>query len=184
MNKVLRWLPVTRVNPSRIPPSLRESLLDTGSLTTRLARYCKGDFNLRLAGQDWQRPLPDETAALQLRRGSFALVREIYLQCNDIPWVYGRSIIPARTCTSRERRLAFWGQRSLGNYLFSGRNTRRSEIEIAIIRPGDKLFQLASHTMTAESDHLWGRRSIFFIRNKPLLVVEVFLENLIRCMRT
>ena len=184
MNRGLRWLPVTRVNPSRIPPSLRDSLLDTGSLTTRLARYCKGDFKLRLTGQVWQRPLQDETTALRLRRGSFALVREIYLQCNDIPWVYGRSIIPARTCTAQERRLAYWGQRSLGNYLFSGHNTERSEIEIAIIRPWDKLFQLANRNMTASSDSLWGRRSIFYIRNKPLLVVEVFLDNLIRCMHT
>ena len=184
MNRGLRWLPVTRMNPSQIPPSLRGSLLDTGSLTTRLARYCKGDFHLRLTGQGWQRPLPDETSALQLRRGSYALVREIYLQCNDIPWVYGRSIIPARTCTARERRLAFWGQRSLGNYLFSGRDTQRSEIEIAIIRPRDSLFHLASQSMVADSDHLWGRRSIFYIRNKPLLVVEVFLDNLIRCMNT
>lgn len=184
MNRGLRWLPVTRINPSRIPPSLRDCLLDTGSLTTRLARYCHGNFNLRLKGQAWQRPLPEETNVLQLRRGSYALVREIYLQCNDIPWVYGRSIIPARTCTSRERRLAFWGQRSLGNYLFSGRSTQRSEIEIAMISPRDRLFRLAGKDMAADNHHLWSRRSIFYIRNKPLLVVEVFLDNLIRCVHT
>ena len=184
MNRGLRWLPVTRINPSRIPPSLRDCLLDTGSLTSRLARYCKGNFNLRLKGQVWQRPLLEETNALQLRRGSYALVREIYLQCNDVPWVYGRSIIPARTCTARERRLAFWGQRSLGNYLFSGRNTRRSEFEIAVIPPQDRLFHLAGKGMASGSSPLWGRRSIFYIRNKPLLVVEVFLDNLIRCMPT
>ena len=184
MNRGLRWLPVTRINPSRIPPSLRDCLLDTGSLTSRLARYCQGNFNLRLEGQARQRPLPEETHALQLRRGSYALVREIYLQCNDVPWVYGRSIIPARTCTARERRLAFWGQRSLGNYLFSGRNTRRIEFEIAVIPPQDRLFHLAGKGMASGSSPLWGRRSIFYIRNKPLLVVEVFLDNLIRCMPT
>ena len=184
MNRGLRWLPVTRINPSRIPPSLRYCLLDTGSLTSRLARYCQGNFNLRLKGQAWQRPLPEETNALQLQRGSYALVREIYLQCNDVPWVYGRSIIPARTCTARERRLAFWGQRSLGNYLFSGRNTRRSEFEIAVIRPRDRLFHLADTGMASGSSHLWGRRSIFYIRDKPLLVVEVFLDNLLQCLNT
>ena len=184
MNRDLRWLPVTRINPSRIPLSLRDCLLDTGSLTSRLARYCKGNFNLRLKGQVWQRPLPEETNALQLRRGSYALVREIYLQCDDIPWVYGRSIIPAQTCTARERRLAFWGQRSLGNYLFSGRNIRRSEFEIAMIPPRDRLFHLAGKGMASNNSPLWGRRSIFYIRNKPLLVVEVFLDNLIRCMNT
>ena len=184
MNRGLRWLPVARINPSQIPPSLRDCLLDTGSLTSRLARYCKGNFNLNLKGQAWQRPLPEETSALRLRRDNYALVREIYLQCDDVPWVYGRSIIPARTCTARERRLAFWGQRSLGNYLFSGRNIRRSEFEIAVIRPQDRLFRLAGMSTVLDRSQLWGRRSIFYIRNKPLLVVEVFLDNLIRCMHT
>lgn len=184
MIQELRWLPVNRINRAVIPLPLRDCLLDTGSLTSRLTRYCRGKFNLQLKVQSWQRPLPEETRVLCLRRGSFALVREIYLQCDDIPWVYGRSIIPARTCTSTERRLAFWGQRSLGNYLFSDRNTWRSEIEIAKIHPQDRLFNLARKNKVAGNSPLWGRRSIFYIRNKPLLVVEVFLENLIQCMHT
>ena len=181
MNRGLRWLPLTGINTARIPTPLRECLLDTGSLTARLARYCKGNFNLRLQGQSWQRPLPDETKILRLRGSSYALVREIYLQCDDVPWVYGRSIIPARTCTATERRLAFWGQRSLGNYLFSGRNTWRSKIEIARIRPQDRLFHLAGKHMAVGKTHLWGRRSIFYIKNKPLLVVEIFLTDLNPC---
>ncbi|MGH8119376.1 MAG: chorismate--pyruvate lyase family protein [Gammaproteobacteria bacterium] len=184
MKRGLHWLPVTRVKRTLIPEPLRVCLLDTGSLTNRLARYCKGNFGLRLQGQSWQRPLPDENQALNLRRGSNALVREIYLQCNDVPWVYGRSIIPEHTCTGSERRLAFWGQRSLGNYLFSGHNIRRGEIEIARIRPQDKLFQLACRDATADRSRLWGRRSIFYIKDKPLLVVEIFLTDLIRCMNT
>ena len=183
MERGLRWLPVTRINRKHIPVPLRDCLLDTGSLTTRLAGYCRGDFNLRLKGRSWQRPLPEENQALELRRGSYALVREIYLQCNDVPWVYGRSIIPEHTCTGTERRLAFWGQRSLGNYLFSGRNIKRGEIEIARIRAGDKLFHLACKDAVGKS-HLWGRRSIFYIKDKPLLVVEIFLTDLLRCLNT
>lgn len=181
MNKGLRWLPANRVNTALIPPPLRECLLDTGSLTVRLARLCQGRFSLRLAGQSWRRPLPDETKVLGLRRGSYALVREIYLQCDNVPWVYGRSIIPARTCTATERRLAFWGQRSLGHYLFSGRNTWRSTMEIARVRPRDRLFQLARKNMADTATSLWARRSIFYIRHKPLLIVEIFLTDMKPC---
>ena len=184
MNRELRWLPVTRINRPLIPLPLRDCLLDSGSLTSHLARYCKGHFNLKLQGQSWQRPLPEETRILHLRRGSYALVREIHLRCDDMPWVYGRSIIPARTCTATERRLAFWGQRSLGNYLFSDRNIWRSEIEIAMIRPQHRLFHLARKGMAEGNTPLWGRRSIFYIKDKPLLVVEIFLTDLIPCLTT
>ena len=159
-------------------------MLESGPLTQQLESHCSGEFRLELSGQSWQRPLFDEAKALSLHTGAYALVREIYLKCKNLSWVYGRSIIPASTFTGAERRLAHWGQRSLGDYLFTERKAQRGQIEIAKILPQDKLFRLAVKNMNTENMELWGRRSMFYIKNKPLLVVEIFLADVIKCMIT
>lgn len=178
----LRWRPAGHINPRTLPSSLRKLLLESGSLTQQLESYCPGELCLELTGQSWQRPLFNEAKALCLHAGAYALVREIYLKCNNLPWVYGRSIIPASTFTGAERRLAHWGRRSLGDYLFSERKARRGRIEIAKISPEDRLFLLAVKNLDIEETELWGRRSMFYIKNKPLLVVEIFLADVIKCM--
>jgi len=180
----MRWRTIKQTNLGSIPKQLRDCLLDTGSLTRKLEKYCKGNFNLNLKNQSWRRPLQDEANVLGLRSGEYALIREIYFKCNATPWVYGRSIIPARTLRGAQRRLAYWGQRSLGSYLFSEQKTFRGQMEIAKISPPDTLFHLTVNSDTCHANLLWGRRSIFYIKNKPLLVVEVFLPELITCINT
>ena len=166
-----------------MPADIRDILFDSGSLSEFLEKHCKGNFNLQLVRQIWQRPLPDEVRVLSLQTGRYALLREIFLRCDDAPLVYGRSIIPVQTFTGAERRLARWGQRPLGDYLFSGKKIRRSRIEIAQITPLDNLYHLVERNISFEATSLWGRRSIFYIKNKPLLIVEVFLPEIIRCKK-
>lgn len=178
----LRWRPAGHINHRSLPASIRELLLESGSLTQQLESRCSGKFNLEFCGQSWQRPLNDEAKALALPAGAYALIREIYLRCDQQPWVYGRSIIPSATFTGAERRLAHWGDRSLGDYLFSERKAWRGHIEIAKILPQDRLFQLAVRNRNIKDSGLWGRRSMFYIKNKPLLVVEIFLTDVIQCM--
>lgn len=177
------WHPINRIRQWTVPADIRDILFDSGSLSEFLEKYCKGNFNLQLVRQTWQRPLPDEAKVLALPTGRYALLREIFLRCDDIPLVYGRSIIPARTFTGAERRLARWGQRPLGDYLFSEKKIRRSRIEIAQITPHDSLYHLVKRNITFEDTGLWGRRSIFYIKNKPLLIVEIFLPEIIRCKK-
>lgn len=178
----LRWRPAGHINRRSLPVSIRELLLESGSLTQQLEFRCPGKFNLEFCGQSWQRPLFDEARVLVLPAGAYALIREIYLKCDQHPWVYGRSIIPSSTFTGAERRLAHWGQRSLGDYLFSERKAWRGHIEIAKLLPQDRLFQLAVKDRHIKDPELWGRRSMFYIKDKPLLVVEIFLADVIQCM--
>jgi len=178
----IRWQAIKQINLNSIPKQLRDCLLDTGSLTRHLEKYCEGKFSLDLKSQSWRRPLHDEVNVLNLRTGEYALIREIYFKCNDKPWVYGRSIIPAKTLRGAQRRLAYWGQRSLGLYLFSEQKTFRGQMEIAKIFPADKLFQFASNTNPDFRKALWGRRSVFYIKDKPLLIVEIFLPDVITCI--
>lgn len=177
-----RWQPITQVNLNRIPSQLHDCLLYTGSLTRFLESWCRGHLALHLKNQSWQKPLLDESKTLEIDTGRYAFVREINFTCDDVPWVYGRSILPAATISGSERRLAYWGQRSLGSYLFSGKNIRRGRIEIARVNPGTVLHGLAMSSGGTTGTGIWARRSIFYIRDKPLLVVEVFLDSLVTCI--
>ena len=150
---------------------MRRWLLDEGSLTTRLIAASEGDFRVRLIAQSWRRPLVDEARVLGLRHGERALVREVALECHGKPWVFARSVVPAATLRGELRHLRRFGSRSLGALLFARPGTVREDFELARIDPGDALLPAA----LGGSRVAWARRSVFRLRDRPLLVQEVFL---------
>ncbi|MEE9552615.1 MAG: chorismate lyase [Gammaproteobacteria bacterium] len=180
----VKWHSISNRKLHSATKPLRACLQQTGSLTQHLEKFCKDDLQLYLKNQSWQRPLNDEARVLKLRMGEHAMVREIYFKCNNAPWVYARSIIPAKTLRGAQRRLAHWGNRSLGSYLFSGRSIYRGKMEVSTISRQNRLFTLAMNNTSDENETLWGRRSIFYIKDKPLLVVEIFLPEVIKCINT
>lgn len=112
---------------------------------------------------------------LGMRPGAYALVRQVHLVCGATPWVYARTVMPQRTLSGRARRLARLKTRSLGSLLFSDASMRRREMQVARLVPGDKLFTLASRSLAQSPQDLWGRRAVFTLDDKPLLVNEIFL---------
>ena len=171
------------ISDAPILGNLRACLLERGSLIKHLEEFSPQEISLSLETQLWKRPHPDESELLDLRSGGYGLLRESFLTCNAHPWVYARCIIPPRTLLG-SRRLAHWGNKPLGYYLFSDKMTYRGKIEIARIEisniPYDPIYNLA-----IEEDHiLWGRRSIFYIRNKPLLLIEILLPEAIKCINS
>jgi len=178
-NVSARWQPLKKADAALMPAHLLECLKDTGSLTRHLEHHCSGEFSLRLINQSWQAPMRDEAKVLRLGAGSRAMVREINMLCGGVPWVYARSIIPEDTLHGSG--LEHIGRRSLGDYLFSEAGARRGRIEIASLVPAEALFQLACPGEAERDAILWGRRSVFRIKNRPLLIVEVFLQDFIQC---
>jgi chorismate--pyruvate lyase len=156
-----------------IPPPMMPWLFDAASLTQRLRQVCQGRFQVRVVSQRRVRPLRDERVALRMRDHEHALVRMVYLLCDGQPWVFARTVIPLRTLGGAQRRLARLGSKPLGEMLFADRSMRRSAVEVARLLPGDKLFGLIATGGAVGS--LWGRRSVFYLQNKPLLVSEIFL---------
>jgi len=63
--------------------------------------------------------------------------------------------------------------------LFKDKSLQRSDIEVCRISVQQKLYRNALHLSTQDNkqpvDNIWGRRSIFTIQQKPLLVSEFFL---------
>ncbi len=172
------WKSNRTVDYRGIPRELLPWLLDRASLTHRVQQACAGKFRVEVLRQDWQRPQREERSALKMRRHTLALVREVRLLCDEQPWVYARSVVPLHTLSGAERRLGELGSRPLGALLFSDRTLQRGELELARIRPGQALYAAATAGVKPAPAEIWGRRSVFRVRGKPLLVQELFLPAL------
>jgi chorismate--pyruvate lyase len=163
---------------SSFPETIWSWLLDPSSLTRRLQETCAGQFKVLLLNQGWARPYHEEAHMLGLRARTYANVREVYLLCHGQPCVFARTVIPARTLSGKYRRLTRLGNRSLGAVLFADKSMRRSALEITCIFPGQQLFERAVRELRNTPQLIWGRRSLFHLAGKPLLLSEIFLRDM------
>ena len=172
------WHRVRGVERQALPPHLRFWLLDEGSLTAKLRVKSAGKLQVEILRQYRGRPRLSEARRLGIKLRSACVVREVVLRGpNAVPWVFARSIFPVKTVTGRLRHLARLDNRPLGAYLFSHPELTRSPMEVACL-PG------ASREVPAflqQGKTLWGRRSVFCLHNKKLLVSEIFLPQLVEC---
>jgi len=172
------WHPIPRLVRSRIPEKFLPWLLDSASLTRRLISACPGEFRVQLVDLSWSRAMRNEARLLDMRFTDHALVRQVHLLCDGKAWVYARTIIPKATLTGPERRLAHLRSRSLGAVLFSNPSMERGVVEVARLTPADRLYGLAARPLSKHPEVIWGRRSVFRLGGKPLLVSEIFLPNI------
>ena len=156
--------------------NLLDWLLDPGSLTRRLKHHCQ-QFRVTPIKQSRERPQLNEAQALGIKPHEICFIREVHLFCNNQPWVFARTVIPISTLTGKQRRLSRLGNKPLGAVLFADPAMQRSTIEIARITPGHTLFETATAPFATKPKEIWGRRSAFFLNEKPLLVSEIFLPD-------
>lgn len=163
-----------RFRADRPGAAVLDWVLDPGSLTARLASRAGGDFRVRLTRLAWACPTGDECKALGMPRGERALVREVVLQGRGQPWVLARSVIPRQTLAGRNRRLRWLGERPLGAFLFRDPTLRRRSVRLVRLNAAKP-----SGFASADTGSIWGRRSTFLLRGRPLLVAEYFLPALL-----
>lgn len=161
-----------------VPSKYHPWMLDQGSLTQRVIGHCRGRFRVRVLDQRLARPLRSEAALLGLRCGTHAVIRRVQLLCADTPWVSARTVIPLRTLTGKYRRFRHLGARSLGATLFADPSLKRGQLEIACLTPADVLYHQVTQALNEKPPYLWGRRSLFRIGGRPLLVAEFFLPGI------
>ncbi|MBE9568681.1 MAG: chorismate lyase, partial [Proteobacteria bacterium] len=99
---------------------------------------------------------------------------QVLLCCGDQPLVYARTVIPSTTITGAQRRYANMGNRPLGAMLFSDRTMIREAVQVARLPASDVAYQYVG-----SDEAVWGRRSVFRVSGKPLLVSEYFLPSLL-----
>lgn len=172
------WRTRTSLFAHPVPAKVASWIYDPGSLTRRVQQACQHQFRVEVIAQQRGRPLLNEATRLRVPADQAALIREVYLYCGDSPWVYARTIIPHTTLTGRQRYLAHLGNRPLGAALFADPTMRRDEVEVACMRSLHRLFDTATAGLLDPPPMIWGRRSVFYVGGKPLLVNEVFLPPL------
>ena len=172
-----RWYSPAQITAGQIPSGLRARLLDQGSLTQRIIDSCPGRFRVQVLGQYRLRPELSERSVLSMGCHDIAFIREVRLLCDERPWIFARSVIPQTTLTGPQRRLARLGNRPLGAILFADRTMRRSPVQLTHLEPGHTLHAHAVAGIGDRFGDFWGRRSLFFVGGKPLLVSEFFLPG-------
>jgi len=179
-----RWRSHRHWLRSSVPDTLRSWLLDKGSLTDRLKHCCRGRFSVRVVDEAWQRPQLDEARVLGIPVTALAWVRQVQLLCNGKPWVFARTVVPVTTLSGAQRQLACLGNRPLGAYLFADPGMQRSPVQLARIAHGSTLFEDAVQGLADKPQVIWGRRSVFRVGGKPLLVSEIFLPAIVTAQAT
>ena len=164
-----------------LPDNMACWLFDPASLTARLINACEGQFSVRVISQSWGTPLWNESKRLGMCERQSALIREVFLYCDDQPWVFARTVIPRTTLSGKEKYLANLGSKPLGAVLFADPNMHRDQFEVTSLREGDLLYAHANQLASSKPAEIWGRRSAFYLSDKPLLVNEIFLPTITQC---
>jgi len=181
-----KWQP-TSFRHQQLPNKLKQWLFDSGSLTKKLIDYSNNQLRVEVIDQRIKRARFSEYKALKLKHHQYAVVREVILYGAETPLVYARTIMPLSTLKGSLRRLYYLGNQPLGGALFADPTMRRGELEIARVKSNllpTKTLSLSKSAHDKQSivqappQQCWGRRSLFFLQNRPLLVCEIFLPNL------
>lgn len=173
----LKWS-VTRPGTRRKIPSKTSSwIYESKSLTARLRRNCTPCIQVRVLTQAWQKPFVGESKLLKQAPYRHALVREVQLECNGIPLIAARTIIPAKTLTGVRRRLSRLGTRPLGEFIFCYPRLKRLALQVAQPEPGD--WSSAAEINLALQRKVWGRRTLYSIGGPKLIICEFFLPTVL-----
>lgn len=160
------WRSMLSKADATVPHTWRDWLSDAGSLTARLLDASNGNLKVRVLQQSLEVPKFSERQLLGIGDRRRAMVREVILYGENKPWVYARSILPLTTLSGRLRKLRRLSNQPLGELLFKDPTMRREPVQVVC-------FDSASDINRS----IWGRRSVFTLDNKPLLVAEVFLPD-------
>lgn len=142
-------------------------LLAPGSLTKKLQSISDGTFFVKVIAEGWvYRSVPPQSELTSGGNGKILMwSRRVQLGGHGESWVAAHSLIPVTTLRGANRQLIHLGNKPLGGFLFKQRGLTRGETQIC------------------RYQDYWGRRSLFFLDHRPLLVAEFFLPALISRMQ-
>lgn len=169
-----RWQPHSE---QKLSIALSSWLLNENSLTQHLQSHCDA-FRVEVLGQKIM-PCSKGEACHVIAEGQQVLVREVLLYCDEQAHVFARTLIPLDSLTGEQQALSELGNQPLGQIIFNNPSLVRASIELSEFSLESTVGQLSYSLNTPATPitlkSLWGRRSLFYIEGKPLLVAEVFL---------
>jgi chorismate lyase len=159
----LCWEPLE--HSQYLPPDAYLSwLTEPGSLTQALIRKSAGEFAVRVHEEQWTSVKDSQLLAQfgPLDCSHRFWSRKVSLLGHGVPWVNAHTLVPEHSFEGPLAKILELNDRPLGEYLFTQADLLRSSLEI-----------------TAFQGQGWGRRSLFLVGRKPVMVAEFFLPQLI-----
>lgn len=142
---------------------------------TRAMRSLTDDqLELKLLSSEHQLVGEDEASLLGLNSAQSLLTREVLMQQDNEPLLYGRSIFPDSLATDALATIESLGTKPLGDILFQLSDEPRLSMQYAMLDEQTYLYQ-ALNKHIPQSEPLYARRSIFQYQQQRVLVQEVFL---------
>lgn len=158
-----------------LPEDVQSWTYETGSLTQRLRDHYGDAVAVKILQQQWRTPFLSERRLLNLPESRYSLVREVLLHADGKPLILARTIIPTRTLKVAKRSLSHLGNRPLGEVIFSYPKLKRVEMDVALISPA--AWTRAVIAEASINGPVWGRRTVYAIRRRQMLVSEFFLPG-------
>ncbi|BBJ24119.1 chorismate--pyruvate lyase family protein [Candidatus Nitrotoga sp. AM1P] len=149
-----------------------------GSLTLRIQQRCE-NFSVCNVHNRLTTAIYDETALLGLPAQQKIYTREVFLHADGKPVVFAHSVVAAEHLCGAWHALRNLGNRPLGALLFTHPLVRRSVLHFHALKPNHPLYRRAAIALDTPPQKLWARRSLFILRNAPLLVTEIFLPDIL-----
>ena len=162
-----------------LPDAYAPWLHDHGSLTARIQQRCK-KFSVQPVRSGLARIAFDESSVLKIPARQFAYSREVFLLADGRPVVFAHSACATQDLRGAWQAMRGLGNRSLGSLLFTHPLATRQPLHYMALRASHPLYQRAASGLKNQPPILYARRSLFTLRNAPLLVTEVFLPRILR----
>ncbi|KRB90509.1 chorismate--pyruvate lyase family protein [Noviherbaspirillum sp. Root189] len=174
--KHARWC--THVNGVFPSPVMRDWLSDNGSLTRKLTLHSR-QFRVERLRQEQSRCLSDEFRMIGLPRQARVQEREVLLRCDELPVVFGHTIVPTGATAADWPFFGTLGNRSLGTTLFGDPRVVQGTLQYARLHLQHPLARRAGMAIGKEfTAPLFARRCLYQRKKGVLLVTELFLPAL------
>jgi len=157
----LIWGPLSEllIKPGAV---IQSWLTDQGSLTQALIKKSQNQFQVDLINEEW---VSYSNPALLTKFGPLHQShrfwsRKVILMGNGRPWVKAHTLLPEHSLFSPLKQILELNNKPLGEYLFNHPQLIRTDLDFALVDPD-----------------CWGRRSLFYLFGKPIMVAEFFLPQ-------
>ncbi len=176
-NQEPNWLGSRPGLRHHLPETVQSWTYESGSLTQRLRSYYGPGVAVKVLLQCWKTPYLSEHRLLKLPAHEYVLTREVLLYVKSKPLILARTVIPKSTVKTAKSNLSKLGNRPLGEIIFSSPKLERIAMDVTLIQmPTWKSSLLEQVEINAP---VWGRRTVYGIASKHMLVSEFFLPEVL-----
>jgi len=165
----------------KLPLNVQSWVYESGSLTKRLRDFYGAGVAVKVLLQRRRTPFLSERRLLKLPEHHIILTREVLLHVKGKPLILARTIIPEETIKAAKSNLSRLGNRPLGEIIFSYPQLERLSMDITLINLST--WTPAANKEAIIDQPIWGRRTVYGIAHKQMLVSEFFLPEVLEVLK-